>query len=156
MKASKIISVLHRDIIEEIAVGTELFSIADIEEESGIFKKNASFVQHILSYYSEPFASNVEESRKKLLLLLIGFHNTLAVSDQMKLEKVLSGEGYVHENGSFRHIDEIGIEVVFEDSGVLKLDILEADKKPVHKKVYIRNIGDGYFSNVSIPVERYF
>lgn len=147
MKASKIISVLHRDIIQEVAVATELFSIAEIEEEAEIHKKKTSLVQSILGYYTDAFSESIDSNRHKLLLLLNGFHDSLAASDQLELEKVLDSDGYVRENGSFRYVGG-GVRLSFTAP-----NSIQDNPKQAPKRIYIKGIGNGYFSNVSIYLD---
>ncbi|WP_419871808.1 serine/threonine-protein kinase [Candidatus Pristimantibacillus sp. PTI5] len=143
LKASQIISVLHHDMIKEIAVATELFTIAEIEEEYKIHKKKPALVQQILGRYTVTITQNVDSIRNKLLMLLNGFYNTLAISDQLELEKVLEADGYVCENGSISYAGG-AVRVSFASPEATKESI-----KPTPKRVHIKSIGNGYFSNVS-------
>jgi tRNA A-37 threonylcarbamoyl transferase component Bud32 len=147
LKASKIISVLHRDIIQEVVVATELFSLEEMEEEFEIHKNKTTLIQHIFGCYADAFAESVGSNRHKLLLLFNGFHDALAVTDQLDLEKVLDEDGYVRENSSF----------VYGGGGV-RMSLIPANQIPdspkqTPKRIYIRGIGNGYFSNVSVYLD---
>jgi tRNA A-37 threonylcarbamoyl transferase component Bud32 len=140
---------LGRDSINKIAVRTGLFSMVDVEDEFPRYSSKELLARYILESFSWANVLSERKKREELLLLINSFYKELPFNSQKKVEEVMLDDEYVPVDGVFTYTD-----YVLENEDIFTVpNLIQDHPEKAPKHIYIKGIGNGFFSNVSIYLD---